>query len=234
MVASCIGDGTNYKTSTPIYANFEYTFNYDEEFGADSLCFNTEESIGFGYSALAFYHKLNESKTDVDGGFILSYLATPSVIEVTDTLPNNNYRAYDSKYKTKNTYVVYKSNPVSSLMPEHDVQFTQKALGTCTMQGCYVTNTIETAKAVASSFGPGDMLVLKAVGYCDGVKTGEASMKLAEFSSSKDSIVCTWTPFDLSALGSIEYVDFEVTSDKPGIPLAFCMDYVVAQVDIEY
>lgn len=235
MAASCLPEGSNYKTSYPVYATFEYSMDYEKEFGADSLCFNdAANATGFGFDVLGFQHKLNAPKTDVDGGFILSYLATPSVFEITDTLKNNQYRAYDSKYKSKNTYAVYKVSKMPDLMPEHDVIFTQKQNGTCTMNGCYVTNTIETAKAVMNGFEKGDRLVLKATGYLDGKMTKEARINLADFSAQKDSVVCTWTAFDLSSLGSVEYVDFELESTKQDIPLGFCMDIMVAQVSLEY
>jgi hypothetical protein len=57
---------------------------------------------------------------------------------------------------------------------------------------------------------------------------------LAEFTEKKDSIVSVWTPFELKKLGSVQYVDFEVISTDPGVPTCFCMDSMVAEVEIKY
>jgi hypothetical protein len=56
----------------------------------------------------------------------------------------------------------------------------------------------------------------------------------ARGASAKDSIVSLWTPFELTKLGSIEHVDFELISTKDGVPPYFCMDNMVFKVDITY
>lgn len=146
------------------------------------------------------------------------------------------YRAYLKNPGTaRNTYLVFRD---SENMPEHDIWFMQKEYGTCVMDKCYVTNTLEVAEAVAANFEKGDKLVLKATGWLDGTKTGSAEFTLAEYSSQKDSIVSKWTQFDLSDLGAIEYVDFamEIQSDKTDmqIPTYFCIDNVMSSINISY
>jgi hypothetical protein len=57
---------------------------------------------------------------------------------------------------------------------------------------------------------------------------------LAEFTEKKDSVVSVWTPFELGKLGSVDLVDFEIISSNPAVPAYFCMDNMVATIDIEY
>lgn len=226
MAASCFGDET-YNRSYTLAADFEYS-NSTSFFRADSLYIDVQSGYGIGYQDFAFYHKLNADKTDVTGGFVASYLSSVRA----ETESGNTYRAYvvpASKYL--NTYLVYRSG---SPMPEHDMEFMNAKYGTCEMIACYVTNTVAVADAVAANFELGDRLSLKATGYLDGNKTGETEIALADFSAQKDSIVSTWTVFDLSKLGSVEYVDFEVVSTKDAVPGDFCLDYVVGSVNLSY
>ena len=78
------------------------------------------------------------------------------------------------------------------------------------------------AYKVAQAFEPGDKLTLKATGYLDGRKTGEASITLAEYSTVKDSIMSRWTAFDLTKLQLFDVIDFEVISTKKEVPAYFC------------
>ena len=48
------------------------------------------------------------------------------------------------------------------------------------------------------------------------------------------SIVSTWTPFELTKLGAVEYVNFEILSTKPDVPAYFCMDNMVVEINLEY
>lgn len=230
MAVSCFNLDSESKKSYTLFADFEFTWvDYPSSFGADSLMFDSEIGLGIGFDYLGFYHKLNAEKTDVAGGFIASYLSPVKA----DAGGNNSDRLYDILSKKKNTYLVYRNNGQPD-MPEHDIQFMSKKYGTCTMVGCYVTNTVEAADSVLANFEVGDRLTLKATGYLDGSKTGEAEIALADFSAQKDSIVSTWTAFNLSKLGSVEYVEFTVTSTKPDVPLDFCLDDMIASIELSY
>lgn len=233
MAVSCFDMGSKSEQSYTLVASFEYTgMNYVEKFGADSLFFDTTNGgLGIGFHNLAFYHKLNAGKTDVLGGFLASYLCPERAEEGGD----NANRAYvmDPK-KGSNTYLVYRFNPVASDMPEHDVEFMDKKYGTCGMVGCFVTNTVEVADSVAANFELGDRLTLYAAGYLNGQQTAQAELLLADFSAQKDSIVSTWTPFDLNKLGSVEYIEFSMVSSKPDVPLNFCLDDMVAAINLSY
>ena len=231
LVSSCFDDGSGMGQSYTVSADFNYM---DIEFFPDSTFFNTRTTDGFGYDALNFYHQLDPGKIRVDGGFILSRLEMP-LSGKTEGL-NNTYRCYLTGLKSRliNTYTVFHYSTEPGFMPKHAIGFPFVKNGTCHMHGCFVTNTVEVAEYVKANFEVGDRLTLKATGYLDGVKTGEAEIHLADYSAAKDSIVSLWTPFELTKLGSIEHVDFELISTKDGVPPYFCMDNMVFKVDITY
>ena len=102
------------------------------------------------------------------------------------------------------------------------------------MLGCYVTNTVQVADSIKANFKIGDKMYIKATGYLYGQKTGEATFTLAEYTAARDSIVSSWTMFDLKALGTIEYVDFDVTTTNPAVPANFCMDSMGANITVVY
>lgn len=224
---ACFGDDNHsYSESFTL----DSTFEYDVDFGSDSLFFDTSPASGFGWQCLAFFHKCNPDTTAVEGGFILSRLKGSG-----NDPENNRYRVNSKAGKNGlPTYAVFMYDEDAAMMPKHDVQFTYSANGTCTMIGCYVNNTMEVADSIRSRFQVGDRLVLKASGYLNGAKTGDAQILLADYSAQKDSIVVNWTPFDLSKLGSIEYVEFEMESTREGVPTCFCFDDMLAAVSLVF
>lgn len=234
MAAGCFGDDPTTQINTGLVADFEYDImDYDAKFGSDSLYFDSQYGFGLGVSYLAFMEKLDEGKSMLEGGFMFSYLAAPKSENV-DGLENNRWRAYAAPTSYRNSYLVFRQNPDEPFMPAHDVEFTAVKYGTCTMNTCQMTNTVEVAKAVAEKFEKGDKLVVKATGYLDGQKTKTVECVLADFSAQKDSIVTKWTSFDLSALGNFQYVDFKVESTKPDIPAYFCLDKFSVSISLAY
>ena len=231
MVSSCLDDGSGMTQSYTATADFQYA---QIQFPADSTFFNSTTPEGFGYDVLNFYHKLNGPKTGVDGGFILSCLEMPKSGN-TEGL-NNRYRCYlpNLSQPFPNIYTVYHQNPEPALMPEHAIMFPHKNIGTCKLEGCFVTNTVEVAEAIKANFKTGDRLTLRATGYLDGQKTGSVEINLADYSAQKDSIVSRWTPFELEDLKLVEHVDFELISTNPAIPAYFCMDSVVYTAELNY
>lgn len=236
MAISCIGNGPTYQSSYTLSATFEYpSLNYPQVFGEDSLYFDAERCVGFGYQDLGFYHKLNADTTEVMGGFMLSYLETSKDMTQLDP-QSNRWRALVAPGE-KNTYAIHRTADMSSNKPSHDIEFLGAAYGTCVMTNCQVTNTVEVADSIKARFAVGDKLMLKATGYLNGAKTGSAEFMLAERASVRDSIVSKWTTFDLSALGSVEHVDFELvvlSADAVDLPKFFCLDNLTASVNITY
>lgn len=235
MAVSCLEKST-FSQSNTLWATFEYTdAQYTELFGTDSLYYNDQYCF-FGWDLMAFYHQVDKDTKDFEGGLMLSYLSIPES-GVTEGLSNNEYRANTKVSKNKiNTYIVFHQ---TDRMPEHDMKFTFEAsgdaTGMCVMTSCLVNNTVAVADAVVKQFVPGDKLILKASGYLDGKQTGTAEIVLAEKASPKDSIISKWTKFDLSKLGTIDNVDFEIIiPEGKEIPQTVCIDEVVANVSLTY
>ena len=230
MAASCFDVGNTATQKYTVVANFD---NGVYKFSSDSTFFNTA-GVGFSYDLLGFFHQFDADGLWFDGGFALSCLDTPK--SGSSEGLRNTYRAYLTKgfILNGNAYAVFYENPDDRLMPEHDMKFLAYEDGTCTMLGCYVANTAEVAEAVKKNFKEGDKLTLKATGYRGGSVTGEAQINLAEYTAQKDSIVSRWTAFELKKLGDVEYVDFDVISTNDAVPGYFCLDSVVATIDIAY
>lgn len=227
---SCFDGGSGVGQKYNLITYFQYS---GINFRSDSTFVNYKDTVGFGYDVLNFYHELDEGLVRAEGGFFLSCAEMPKS-GVTEGL-QNTYRAMVPKGMTPgNIYTVFYQNPDDTKMPEHDVEFSFPEYGTCQMVGCYVTNTVEVVDYVKKHFTLGDRLSIKATGYANGQKTGEAEMILADYSAQKDSIVTQWSVFDLAKLKMVEYVDFELISSKPDVPSYFCMDNMVAEISLEY
>ena len=210
------------------------TFDYDEtQFNSDSLLFDTQYKIGIVWDYLGFYHKVDAVTSEFKGGFIISNLQLPASGE-TAGLSNNQYRA-NARMSTgmRNKYSVFR---LSDDMPETHVGLLKQngvTIG-CTAKALYVTNSVAVEDAVRKSFLPGDQLVLKATGYLDGAQTGEAEIKLADFTTAKDSVITDWTVFDLSGLSAVDKImfDFQVPEGKD-IPTVVCIDGVIMEFSLK-
>ena len=233
LLVSCDLTGS-YSRTYPVEATFEYK---DAQYQSDSLTCKTPGGYGFGWEYLAFRHVVDTLSWEFHGGMMLSCqkgkLYNPqdsAAMAKSDSLvfAEDRFRVHSAKGAQSNAYLVHFANPDSSLMPVHDIEFVAAEYGTCKALGCYVNNTGYVAYKVAKTFQPGDRLTLKATGYLSGVKTGEASITLADFSAQKDSIVSVWTPFELGKLQPFDNIDFEVISTKKEVPAYFCLDFFVA------
>ena len=223
---SCFDDSVT-KQSYTMVATFEYT---GADFGKDSTHFDTQFGYGAQWNDLLFSHKVDMDNEAFLGGFMLSRLKAS-----TEEGADGTYRVNAAYGNGKSdTYMVFQISGSASNMPDKAISFLYSAYGTCTPVGCYVNNTVAVTEAVKANFKDGDVLMLKAIGYAGETRTGEVSMKLAEYTEAKDSIVSTWTPFDMSSLGSIETIDFEVISTNDAVPAFFCMDDMTASISLEY
>ena len=227
FAASCSIDG-GYNQSYDQTISFEYNVDYDEVFGEDSLYFDNVGKKGLMWNDLAFMHKVTDDGT-FQGGFILSHLNPAGKDAKPKDQVVSDYRVTGSASKKGNTYAVYKMNKDQMMMPERDFQFLMKDYGTCTVSHCLVNNT-ETVYDAAKKFENGDKLVLTATGYLNGAVTGTAEINLAL----PDTTIYNWTKFDLSKLGNVDAIDFDLYSSRSDIPTMFCLDEMKAHVDISY
>lgn len=235
MLISCLEE-SSYTSTYALQATFEYTDLGDgNTFDKDSVFFNTayvdndnQSALGWG-SYVGFLTKLNDSRSASIGGFVLSSFTG----KVREGCPETPYRTADTTI-VNNNYLVFYDNKDQSNMPSDDFIFSMSAYGTCSPIACFVTNTTDVVKSVKENFAAGDKLILKATGYAGGLKTGEAEMVLAEYSALKDTIVTSWTKFDLLKLGSVDKIDFDVVTTKDIVPEYFCMDEFQAAISLEY
>ena len=242
-LTSCL-DGVGYSTSYHVLATFEYEAS-DVKYRADSTYYSSADAYGMGWNYLCFSHKVNMDG-DFLGGFRLSQLegqikpekgedATDDRLE--SLLPlDMTWRVHSAP--SKNSYMVFWQG---ASMPDLHIMFflPTNISGSCTVKSCFVCNTAKVAAEVKEKFERDDKLTLTATGYLDKKKTGSAEIALADYTqndksgSPKDSIVSTWTAFDLSKLGAVDEVRFEMTGTK-SVSHYFCLDDFLASISIEY
>ena len=75
---------------------------------------------------------------------------------------------------------------------------------------------------------------MKAKGTKFDGSVSEVSIVLAEYTEAKDSVMYNWTSFDLSKLGVVNFVDFEVESTNPQVPGYFCLDGYLASISVMF
>ena len=253
-LTSCLD--SNYSQNYSLIANFEY--GNSVKFRADSTYY-AEGAYAIGYNYLAFCHTLDQTTQEFQGGFRLSALEgqiRPAKVEdesSEQTTPSeslsgeevvllgNTWRVHAAP--AVNTYMVYHMN---AYRPEYDIAFLVPTNGSCLIKSCQVANTAAVAEEIAEKFERGDRLVLKATGYKDGKETKTVEINLADYTQNdktgqpKDSIVSTWTTFDLSSLQLVDKVKFDMVcernTDEPSINLQkyFCLDNLEADITLEY
>ena len=234
FAASCMGIG-GYETEYPVVVSFDYTESDFLESSArpDSLLYDTEYKAGFVWDRLAFMHKIDEYTMAPTGGFLVSFLKVPVNCEVQGSYDQYRANATNKRSSFHKYGVFYQGME----MPQYHLLFTGESnsttVSTCTMSHMYVTNSVATERAVRGSFEDGDKMVLKATGYKGGEVTGSAQISLAEYTEKKDSVVTEWTKFDLSALGSVDNVKFEIQFlTNKYIPSTVCVDDITARIAI--
>lgn len=241
VLTSCLS--SSYSEGYTLVANFEYGTVL--ELRADST-FYTESGFSIPFNYLAFCHEIDPDTKENKGGFRLSALEglikpqneedSDEETESTDVVPELGMVWRAHTFAEPNTYMVYY---MSQDRPSHDIEFLLPTNGTCALKSCMITNTAKVAEDLANTFERGDKMVLTAVGYKGGVETGRASFTLADYTQNdkvgqpKDSIVSRWTSFDLSALGAIETVKFEIESSKD-VQKYFCLDDLIADITVSY
>lgn len=236
MAVSCLNDDIQNSVQYNMVATFEYVndFEMKDLFGSDSLYFDTAYGIGLGWNDVAFCHKLDEERKNFKGGFILSYLKGKVYSEGDEPVKESDLFRVNAPADSSRTYSVFVESGVKEMMPEHDVVFMADTYGSCAVAGCFVNIPVYVAYAAAKEFKDGDVLKLTATGYRDDKVTSEKSIDLITCEGGELKMMTMWTKFDLSALGDVSHVDFDIESTNENVPEVFCMDNFVAKVSITY
>lgn len=237
LSVSCFKD-ISYISMYHLLATFEYQ-NPSVQWYKDSTYYAGPEYVGLMWNNdLAFCHSVDEFSGDFRGGFRLSCLEgliRPEGESESDAELDKTWRVHAPK--DENAYSVFW---FGSRVPKSHIRFLTYNYGTCTMNSCYVTNTALVAEEVKKNFRRGDKLTLTAVGYLNSKETARTSIEMADYTLydkngvQKDSIVSNWTKFDLSKLGTVDDVRFEMTAGMRSIPLYFCLDNLVCLINLEY
>lgn len=234
VLVSCLGEG-GYSESYQADITFDYSSQiYLSDFKDSVFVSSNGDAFTYMRYPLAFFYKNDNGA--FAGGFTMSYLKGEKDGKFKPQEQENDlFRVNsDSGASGSMTYAVFYDNPDPQQMPGHAVEFGLKEYGYCTMSGCYVNNSTLVARRIKEHFKVGDKLVLKAIGHKSTGGTAETKITLAEYTEAKDSIMYNWTPFILSSLGPVNYVDFVVESTNENVPEAFCMDGLLVQINVSY
>lgn len=243
-MVSCLDKGS-FSQSYTADVTFEFSdLVYSKDFGEDSVyvCPN-EDAQGFTYEPYPLIFGQKQVGGELKGGFAMSYLKGEKDGQLTKE-PNVNdaFRVHAAAGAPggvasalgSKTYAVFYDNPSEAMMPQYDIEFGYKDNGSCMPLACYVNNTTLVARKVREHFQDGDKLTLKAKGTKFDGSVSEVSIVLAEYTEAKDSVMYNWTVFDLSKLGTANFVDFEVESTNPQVPGYFCLDGYLAAISVMF
>lgn len=236
-MVSCLDKGS-FSQSYTADVTFEFSDQvYTNDFGEDSVyvCPN-EEAQGFTYMKYPLFFGQKQVGGELKGGFAMSYLKGEKDGKLEKEANfNDAFRVHAAAGATgSKTYAVFYDNPSEAMMPQYDIEFGYKDNGSCMPLGCYVNNTTLVARKVREHFQDGDKLTLKAKGTKFDGSVSEVSIVLAEYTEAKDSVMYNWTSFDLSKLGVVNFVDFEVESTNPQVPGYFCLDGYLASISVMF
>ena len=160
----------------------------------------------------------------------------------TEATGNYNYDQFRSAaggaYEGTNYAVAYYSAPSDWFAGYTDPLTLTNSAEPQTVTGFYITNTVYTLDAILhgdyanDAFSAGDYMSVTAKGYNGAEKTGEVVFYLADYRSENTEehfALSTWKWFDLSSLGAITWLEFELfttKSDDYGFttPTYFCLD----------
>lgn len=238
MLASCFSH--EYQTTKDY--NMVATFEYDKEygydmsnyFGSDSLYCEHTYGYGMGWDDMGFCHKVDSLTREFKGGFVLSRMRGKVYADSLEVNKDVDMYRVNAPADSSRMYMVFIEAELEEDMPAHDVEFMMDEYGTCKLIGCYVNVPLYVAAAAVKEFKEGDSVVLKATGYREGKVTSEKSIDLITCTDGKVNIPATWLVFDISPLGDIQYVDFDVISSNENVPEVFCLDNFGAQISIAY
>ncbi|MBP5499645.1 MAG: DUF4465 domain-containing protein [Bacteroidales bacterium] len=151
------------------------------------------------------------------------------------TMTATTYTTLDDQYNCcvghgandSKTFGVFFYNSYANITPT----ISRKDGASFKLDACYVTNSayaytsMKEGDDYAKKFGDDDWFLITATGYLDGVKVGTAEYYLAQNGKISDS----WEIFDLSQIGTVDYVEFTLSSSDNGewgmnTPAYFCLD----------
>ena len=101
-------------------------------------------------------------------------------------------------------------------MPDHEVVFNLRSIGTCSLNGLCVANTNYTVNAIKGE-----------------TKTGSASIDLVKYDKSGLTVQIGWKAMEIKNALPFDYLDFELQTNRADLPLYCCIDNMVASVSVK-
>lgn len=229
------------KPSTMSYTlagQFGYVADYPTEYPVmDSLYYNK-------YIPLDNYSALCTSCEDLNSGFIGGWKVSlkkggvedPYDLQVfTSAGKHAGLTSEASEGLSNKAYAVY-----SPSLSTYDIVFNYKNFFTkssCMVQGFYINNTkyVEVL-ADEGRISDGDYLKVTASFYKDDIKVCDEEFYLVDYTGAEKKIVKDWTPWDMKTAKTFEVdaVKFSVETSNLILPSAFCLDFLIASISIEY
>ena len=229
LAVSCFDDD-EYNNEMNIYLSSYFSIDedyYSTYFDADSVytaTYFTSDSYGwiylYGVGSIGSY----------SGGIGITVGADTTNFESLDDI-SFPYRVYGLNEDNDGTYGIW-HNTGTSAMPTYDVvAYLASTDSYAYPYGVYVNNTnrvvnqVRNGLGLDSAFEDGDYLKLTVTGYdSEGTTSGSTSIMLADFDTYKDSVVTSWTFFDLSDLGAASCLSFDVSSSVEDIEEEVCLE----------
>jgi len=230
LAASCLAKqdySSQYESN--ILVEFEPQNYYEwEEFLAsvfgddsDTVAFHPSVAIGPMYHIASF-----NDADEFQGGLVL---CRGKDSDASAGRKPSRFAVYDKSggHNKSNCYAVF-HDTTATLMPERCILVSlPNKESNCSLNSMYVHNVQAAVQAAMTgaglSEGPfqaGDFLTLTVTGYNDSKVTGSVECKLIDGTQ----VVNEWKLLETSSLGSIDAVDFHLSSSRVDFPLYCCMD----------
>jgi hypothetical protein len=229
LASSCLSSGGS-KYDYVLQASFDGYSNeqiFSDYFNSDSVYF-AKQILTDEYSCLNSVYE----DPIFSGGFCLSAKRDSLNTEKTG-ISDYSSTGSDAGYMDSDVYAVY----IQNSRPEYGWQIYLSGFdaGTCNISGFMINNVSKTIKAIEDNpLQEGDYLTVTVTGYLKDVQGESVTVDLVRNTSMARTVVTSWTEVDLSSIGNVDALTFEVETNRSDFPESFCLDNLTAQVHIEY
>jgi len=230
------------KPSTMSYSlsgQFGYVAEYPKEFPTvDSLYYNKYvmldeysalvtncEDVNSGYVGGGWKVSMKKGGTE-DSMDLMMFTSAGKYAGLTD--PKTNF--------TNKAYAVFNAPSMSTydIVFKYQDYFTKS---TCNVHGFYINNTKYVEKlADEGKIGEGDFLKVTAQFYKSDIQVCTEEFYLVDYTTAEHKVVRDWTAWVMDSAKShdVDAIKFSISSKSGSLPQAFCLDYFVAAVSVEY
>lgn len=197
-----------------------------------------KSDFGTGNSnALTLCGKRHEESGEFRGGMMVGIRRDSTYRE--GYIPKNLWVVADSVggAALSKGYGIFYDSQVA--MPDHEVVFNLRTIGTCSLNGLCVANTNYTVNAAKYGFSDcpkfqeGDYLKFTVNAIQGEAKTGSASIDLVKYDKSGLTVQIGWKAMEIKNALPFDYLDFELQTNRADLPLYCCIDNMVASVSVK-